>query len=176
MSYEKTTNLELNKIGDENVFDPAVITENFEIIDGAIKGVNDKITEQIGSVNEKIEGQDFSTFTQKGEILPQDIKGLKTHSHKRIYNRVEVINESSDNAAIYANYVNESGSVFGSTYYFKNLKIIKDLKAKDTELLNLINEYKGLVDDYSRNLGDYANRHEVANNELSRLLRGVVNE
>lgn len=161
MSYEKTTNLELNKIGDENVFDPAVITENFEIIDGAIKGVNDKI-----------EGQDFSTFTQKGEILPQDIKGLKTHSHKRIYNRVEVINESSDNAAIYANYVHESGTVFGNTYYFKNLKIIKDLKAKDTELLNLINEYKGLVDDYSRNLGDYVNRHEVANNELSRLLRG----
>lgn len=157
----ETTNRGYHKPLETDAYDINKLNENL-----------DKIDSDITLLNEKIEGQDFSTFAQKGGILPQDIKWLKTNTHKRIYNRVEVINESSDNAAIYTNYVNEDRGVFSNTYYFKNLKIIKDLKTKDTELLNLINEYKGLVDDYSRNLGDYINRHEVANNELSRLLRG----
>jgi len=50
--------------------------------------------------------------------------------------------------------------------------VLKELKDKDTEIVNTMGEYKASVDEYSRNLGIYVERHKVANDRLEKLLRG----
>ena len=39
--------------------------------------------------------------------------------------------------------------------------------------MNAMKEYKASVDEYSKNLGIYVDRHEAANNKLEKLLKGV---
>ena len=51
--------------------------------------------------------------------------------------------------------------------------VLKELKEKDTEIVNTMKEYKASVDEYSKNLGIYVARHEAANNKLEKLLKGV---
>ena len=51
--------------------------------------------------------------------------------------------------------------------------MLKELKNKDTEIVNTMKEYKASVDEYSKNLGIYVDRHEAANNKLEKLLKGV---
>lgn len=51
-------------------------------------------------------------------------------------------------------------------------KVLKELKNKDTEIVNTVAEYKAGVDEYSKNLGIYVDKHETANNKLEKLLRG----
>lgn len=51
-------------------------------------------------------------------------------------------------------------------------KVLKELKNKDTEIVNTVAEYKASVDEYSKNLGIYVDKHETANNKLEKLLRG----
>ena len=51
--------------------------------------------------------------------------------------------------------------------------VLKELKEKDTEIVNAMKEYKASVDEYSKNLGIYVARHETANNKLEKLLKGV---
>lgn len=50
--------------------------------------------------------------------------------------------------------------------------VLKELKDKDTEILDTVKEYKASVDEYSKNLGIYVDKHETANNKLEKLLRG----
>ena len=61
-----------------------------------------------------------------------------------------------------------------TTWANKTLDIVlKELKEKDTEIVNTMKEYKASVDEYSKNLGIYVARHETANNKLEKLLKGV---
>ncbi|EFD04375.1 hypothetical protein HMPREF0631_1391 [Peptostreptococcus anaerobius 653-L] len=50
--------------------------------------------------------------------------------------------------------------------------VLKELKDKDTEIVDTMGEYKASVDEYSKNLGIYVERHRVANDRLEKLLRG----
>ena len=51
-------------------------------------------------------------------------------------------------------------------------KVLKELKDKDTEIVNTMKDYKASVDEYSTHLGEYVERHKNANDELEKLLRG----
>lgn len=51
-------------------------------------------------------------------------------------------------------------------------KVLKDLKDKDTEIVNTVAEYKASVDEYSTHLGTFVTRHKTANDKLEKLLRG----
>lgn len=50
--------------------------------------------------------------------------------------------------------------------------VLKELKDKDTEIVNTMNEYKASVDEYSTHLGIYVDRHDKANTKLEKLLKG----
>ncbi|MHB0740861.1 phage tail protein [Peptostreptococcus anaerobius] len=49
---------------------------------------------------------------------------------------------------------------------------INELVDKDTEIVSTMGEYKASVDEYSKQLGVYVERHKVANDRLEKLLRG----
>lgn len=51
-------------------------------------------------------------------------------------------------------------------------KVLKELKDKDTEIVNTVAEYKASVDEYSTHLGTFVARHKTANDKLKKLLRG----
>lgn len=51
--------------------------------------------------------------------------------------------------------------------------VLKELKDKDTEIVNTMTEYKASVDEYSTHLGAFVTRHKAANDKLEKLLRGV---
>ena len=51
-------------------------------------------------------------------------------------------------------------------------KVLKELKDKDTEIVNTVTEYKASVDEYSTHLGTFVTRHKTANDKLEKLLRG----
>lgn len=48
--------------------------------------------------------------------------------------------------------------------------VLKDLENKDTEIISTMKEYKSSVDEYSKQLGIYVNRHSTANTKLEALL------
>lgn len=47
--------------------------------------------------------------------------------------------------------------------------VLKELKDKDTEIVDTMGEYKASVDEYSKNLGVYVERHRIANDRLEAL-------
>lgn len=47
--------------------------------------------------------------------------------------------------------------------------VLKELKDKDTEIVSTMGEYKASVDEYSKNLGVYVERHRIANDRLEAL-------
>ena len=51
-------------------------------------------------------------------------------------------------------------------------KVLKELKDKDTEIVNTVAEYKTSVDEYNTHLGTFVTRHKTANDKLEKLLRG----
>lgn len=51
-------------------------------------------------------------------------------------------------------------------------KVLKELKDKDTEIVNTVAEYKASVDEYNTHLGTFVTRHKTANDKLEKLLRG----
>lgn len=180
MAYDKTTNLQLDKIGDDNIFDPLIITGNFEKIDDAFGNINPTINDTdvtcTSRGNKKLNEVLTTDVAIKGEILPQDIKG---NADKRIYKFVSIWGGSSDRPYLHTEYINSVGASNTYDYYFSDMKLFSDmrndinnLKLADTNMLALIEQYKASVDEYSQQLGVYVERHRVANNELNTILGG----
>lgn len=141
--YSKTDKNRLNKITNDNIYDIDPIMENFTLLDDSIG--------KVSSVN--MEGYDEDSEVSSEKSLTNLIKFLwkKLGSIELTDLKVKV-----------------------TTWANKTLDIVlKELKEKDTEIVNAMKEYKASVDEYSKNLGIYVARHEAANNKLEKLLKGV---
>ena len=141
--YRNTDKNRLNKITNDNIYDIDPIMENFTLLDDSIGKVD--------SVN--MEGYNEDSEVSSEKSLTNYIKYLwkKLGSIELTDLKVKV-----------------------TTWANKTLdKVLNELKEKDTEIVNTMKEYKASVDEYSRNLGIYVDRHEAANNKLEKLLKGV---
>ena len=141
--YNKTDKNRLNKITNDNIYDIDPIMENFTLLDDSIG--------KVSSVN--MEGYDEDSEVSSEKSLTNYIKYLwkKLGSIELTDLKVKV-----------------------TTWANKTLdKVLKELKDKDTEIVNTMKEYKDSVDEYSKNLGIYVDRHEAANIKLEKLLKGV---
>lgn len=93
-------------------------------------------------------------------------------------------NEATDGNKSVANFIKFLWKKLGSieltdlkvkvtTWADKTLdKVLRELKDKDTEIVNTVAEYKASVDEYSTHLGTFVTRHKTANDKLEKLLRG----
>lgn len=141
--YSKTDKNRLNKITNDNIYDIDPIMENFTLLDDSIGKVD--------SVN--MEG-----YNEDSEVS----------SEKSLTNYINYIWKKLGSIEL------TDLKVKVTTWANKTLdKVLKELKDKDTEIVNTMKEYKASVDEYSRNLGIYVDRHEAANNKLEKLLKGV---
>lgn len=141
--YNKTDKNRLNKITNDNIYDIDPIMENFTLLDDSIG--------KVSSVN--MEGYDEDS---------------EVSSEKSLTNYINYIWKKLGSIEL------TDLKVKVTTWANKTLdKVLKELKDKDTEIVNTMKEYKASVDEYSRNLGIYVDRHEAANNKLEKLLKGV---
>lgn len=141
--YNKTDKNRLNKITNDNIYDIDPIMENFTLLDDSIG--------KVSSVN--MEGYDEDSEVSSEKSLTNYIKFLwkKLGSIELTDKKVKV-----------------------TTWANKMLDVVlRELKENDTEIVNTMKEYKASVDEYSKHLGIYVDRHEAANNKLEKLLKGV---
>ena len=141
--YSKTDKNRLNKITNDNIYDIDPIMENFTLLDDSIG--------KVSSVN--MEGYDEDSEVGSEKSLTNLIKFLwkKLGSIELTDLKVKV-----------------------TTWANKTLDtVLRELKEKDTEIVNTMKEYKASVDEYSKHLGEYVDRHETANTKLEKLLKGV---
>lgn len=140
--YNKTDKNRLNKITNDNIYDIDPIMENFTLLDDSIGKVD--------SVN--MEGYDEDSEVSSEKSL--------TNYIKYVWKKLGSIELTDLKVKV-------------TTWANKTLdKVLKELKDKDTETVNTMKEYKASVDEYSKNLGIYVDRHETANNRLEKLLKG----
>ncbi len=140
--YNKTDKNRLNKITNDNIYDIDPIMENFTLLDDSIG--------KLSSVN--MEGYDEDLEVSSEKSLTNYIKFL--------WKRLGSI-ELTDKKVKVTTWANKMLDV-----------VLKELKEKDTEIINTVKEYKTSVDEYSKHLGIYVARHETANNKLEKLLKG----
>lgn len=120
---------------------------------------------------------DIDVITENFNILDRSIGNIKettlegydevTHGNKTLTNLIKFLWKKLGSIEL------TDLKVKVTTWANKTLdKVLKELKDKDTEIVNTMKEYKASVDEYSRNLGIYVDRHETANNKLEKLLKG----
>lgn len=145
--YQKTENLKLNKMTGDMIVDIEPIDENFKKIDTTFGDVNTTI----GNIND----------------TPLDGYNEATDGDKSVANFIKYLWKKLGSIEL------TDLKVKVTTWADKTLdKVLKELKNKDTEIVNTVAEYKASVDEYSKNLGIYVDKHETANNKLEKLLRG----
>lgn len=121
---------------------------------------------------------DIDVITENFNILDRSIGNIKettlegydevTHGNKTLINLIKFLWKKLGSIEL------TDKKVKVTTWANKMLDIVlKELKDKDTEIVNTMKEYKASVDEYSKNLGIYVDRHETANNKLEKLLKGV---
>lgn len=121
---------------------------------------------------------DIDVITENFNILDRSIGNIKettlegydevTHGNKTLINLIKFLWKKLGSIEL------TDKKVKVTTWANKMLDIVlKELKEKDTEIVNAMKEYKASVDEYSKNLGIYVDRHETANNKLEKLLKGV---
>ena len=121
---------------------------------------------------------DIDVITENFNILDRSIGNIKettlegydevTHGNKTLVNLIKFLWKKLGSIEL------TDLKVKVTTWANKTLdKVLKELKDKDTEIVNAMKEYKTSVDEYSKNLGIYVDRHETANNKLEKLLKGV---
>ena len=121
---------------------------------------------------------DIDVITENFNILDRSIGNIKettlegydevTHGNKTLINLIKFLWKKLGSIEL------TDLKVKVTTWANKTLdKVLKELKDKDTEIVNTMKEYKASVDEYSKNLGIYVDRHETANNKLEKLLKGV---
>ena len=141
--YSKTDKNRLNKITNDNIYDIDPIMENFTLLDDSIG---------------KVDSVNMGGYDEDSEVSSE--KSL-TNYIKYLWKKLGSIELTDLKVKV-------------TTWANKTLdKVLKELKDKDTEIVNTMKEYKASVDEYSKNLGIYVARHEAANNKLEKLLKGV---
>ena len=136
--------------------DPGTASGEFNNI-GSIVIMLRELHDNIGDVKNLIlDGYNENTESEGG------------HGKKNLANIIKVLWHKLDSIEL------TDLKVKVTTWANKTLDIVlKELKNKDAEIVNTMKEYKASVDEYSRNLGIYVDRHEAANNKLEKLLKGV---
>lgn len=143
--FEKTEHNKLNKLDNDNIYDIEPVMENFNLLDenlGDIKGST-------------LDGYDESEYGEKSAA----------NFIKFIWSKLGSI-ELTDIKVKVTTWLGGDGRPLMLD------KVLKKLKDKDTEIVSTMGEYKASVDEYSKNLGIYVERHKVANDRLEKLLRG----
>lgn len=121
---------------------------------------------------------DIDVITENFNILDRSIGNIKettlegydevTHGNKTLINLIKFLWKKLGSIEL------TDKKVKVTTWANKMLDIVlKELKNKDAEIVNTMKEYKTSVDEYSKNLGIYVDRHETANTKLEKLLKGV---
>lgn len=136
--------------------DPGTASGEFNNI-GSIVIMLRELHDNIGDVKNLIlDGYNENTESEGG------------HGKKNLANIIKVLWHKLDSIEL------TDLKVKVTTWANKTLDIVlKELKNKDAEIVNTMKEYKASVDEYSKNLGIYVDRHEAANNKLEKLLKGV---
>lgn len=136
--------------------DPGTASGEFNNI-GSIVIMLRELHDNIGDVKNLIlDGYNENTESEGG------------HGKKNLANIIKVLWHKLDSIEL------TDLKVKVTTWANKTLDIVlKELKNKDAEIVNTMKEYKTSVDEYSKNLGIYVDRHETANNKLEKLLKGV---
>ena len=136
--------------------DPGTASGEFNNI-GSIVIMLRELHDNIGDVKNLIlDGYNENTESEGG------------HGKKNLANIIKVLWHKLDSIEL------TDLKVKVTTWANKTLDIVlKELKNKDAEIVNTMKEYKASVDEYSRNLGIYVDRHAAANNKLEKLLKGV---
>ena len=141
--YSKTDKNRLNKITNDNIYDIDPIMENFTLLDDSIG---------------KVDSVNMGGYDEDSEVSSE--KSL-TNYIKYLWKKLGSIELTDLKVKV-------------TTWANKTLdKVLKELKDKDTEIVNTMKEYKASVDEYSKHLGEYVDRHEAANTKLEKLLKGV---
>nr|DAF33934.1 MAG TPA: hypothetical protein [Caudoviricetes sp.] len=141
--YSKTDKNRLNKITNDNIYDIDPIMENFTLLDDSIG---------------KVDSVNMGGYDEDSEVSSE--KSL-TNYIKYLWKKLGSIELTDLKVKV-------------TTWANKTLdKVLKELKDKDTEIVNTMKEYKASVDEYSKHLGEYVDRHETANTKLEKLLKGV---
>lgn len=145
--YQKTENLKLNKMTGDMIVDIEPIDENFKKIDTTFGDVNTTI----GNIND----------------TPLDGYNEATDGDKSVANFIKYLWKKLGSIEL------TDLKVKVTTWANKTLdKVLKELKDKDTEIVNTVAEYKASIDEYSTHLGTFVARHKTANDKLEKLLRG----
>lgn len=136
--------------------DPGTASGEFNNI-GSIVIMLRELHDNIGDVKNLIlDGYNENTESEGG------------HGKKNLANIIKVLWHKLDSIEL------TDLKVKVTTWANKTLDIVlKELKNKDAEIVNTMKEYKTSVDEYSKNLGIYVDRHEAANTKLEKLLKGV---
>lgn len=167
--YKKTDSVEFNKITGDNIADIEAVAENFEIADENLR----MIYENLGNIKKiTLEGYDESEHSEKtaanfikfiwgklGSIELTDLKVKVTTWDNRTLDKV--LSKIKGWIGALTNLkTKEKSSLVGA---------VNELVDKDTEMVSTMGEYKASVDEYSKQLGVYVERHRLANDRLEAL-------
>lgn len=160
--YKKTDNIGFNKITGDNIVDIEAVAENFELSDeslGDIKGTVLNGYDEVEHGEKSVANFVKFIWGKLGSIELTDIK-------------VKVTTWSNDPLNLVL------GKIKGWIGTLTNLKTkdksslvgaVNELVDKDTEIVSTMGEYKASVDEYSKQLGVYVERHRIANDRLEAL-------
>lgn len=160
--YKKTDNIGFNKITGDNIVDIEAVAENFELSDESLGDIKGTVLNGYDEVEHgEKSAANFVKFIwgKLGSIELTDIK-------------VKVTTWSNDPLNLVL------GKIKGWIGTLTNLKTkeksslvgaVNELVDKDTEIVSTMGEYKASVDEYSKNLGVYVERHKIANDRLEAL-------
>lgn len=149
-------------LDDEHVLDIKKVSENFKEVEKILGnkadlggGKGSTFTEAIKRNSDKI--------AKVLEIELQDYS-VEKDGEKSLSNYFKFVWEKIKNIEL------TDLKVKVTTWSGKTLdKVLKELKDKDTEIIGAMEKYKVSVDEYSKSLGTYVERHKQANNKLEQL-------
>jgi hypothetical protein len=160
--YKKTDNVGFNKITGDNVVDIEAVAENFEMADESIGNIKETSLEGYDEVEH---GKKSATnlikfiWSKLGSIELTDMKIKVTtwenHTLDKVLSKLKGWIGTMGLLK-----TKEKSSLVGA---------VNELVYKDTEIVSTMGEYKASVDEYSKQLGVYVERHRLANDRLEAL-------
>lgn len=160
--YKKTDNIGFNKIAGDNIADIEAVAENFELSDESLGDIKGTILNGYDEVEHgEKSAANFVKFIwgKLGSIELTDLKVKVTTWSGDTLNAV--LDKIKGWIGTLTNLkTKEKSSLVGA---------VNELVDKDTEMVSTMGEYKASVDEYSKQLGVYVERHRLANDRLEAL-------
>lgn len=174
--YKKTDSVEFNKITGDNIADIEAVAENFEIADENLR----MIYENLGMIDENV--GNIKGITLEGYNESEHSKKTAANFIKFIWGKLGSI-ELTDMKIKVTTWENHTldkvlsklKGWIGTMGLLKTKEksslvgAVNELVDKDTEIVSTMGEYKASVNEYSKQLGVYVERHRLANDRLEAL-------